>query len=223
MIDAYESGDPYSDWARKSGAMPPDGNKSSHPSVRAVYKRAALGVNYGMGAETLGEYVGVSTTRARTLLQSHHYTFPKFWRWSDAVYNAGIATRELRTVFGWRMLVRPEAKSRTLLNFPMQANGGEMLRLACCFAIDRGLKIIAPIHDAILLEAPSDRIEADIAALTECMVTASRAVLGGPAVRVDASQPLHFPNRYIDGRDGSTELWAMTMRLLSDLSKRKFA
>jgi DNA polymerase I len=223
MIDAYESGDPYSDWARKSRAMPADGNKKAHSSIRAVYKRAALGVNYGMGAETLGEYVGVSTTRARELLRSHHETFPQFWRWSDAVYNAGIATRELQTVFGWRMRVRPDAKSRTLLNFPMQANGSEMLRLACCFAVDRGLRIIAPVHDAILLEAPADQIEADIAALTECMVAASRAVLGGHAVRVDASKPLHFPDRYVDGRDGSPELWAMTMRLLSDLSKRRFA
>jgi hypothetical protein len=223
MIDAYESGDPYSDWARKSGAMPADGNKKTHPGVRGVYKRAALGVNYGMGAETLGEYVGVSNTRARELLRSHHETFPQFWRWSDAVYNAGIATRELQTVFGWRMRVLPTAKSRTLLNYPMQANGSEMLRLACCFAVDRGLKIIAPIHDAILLEAPADQIEADIAALTECMVAASRAVLGGPAVRVDASKPLHFPQRYIDGRDGSTELWDTTMRLLSELTQRRTA
>src|SRR5262249_31540721 len=37
-IAAYESGDPYSDWARKANAMPADGNKSTHPSIRAVYK-----------------------------------------------------------------------------------------------------------------------------------------------------------------------------------------
>ena len=197
--------------------MPADGNKKTHPGVRAVHKRAALGVNYGMGAETLGEYVGVSTTRARELLRSHHETFPQFWRWSDAVYNAGIATRELQTVFGWRMRVLPTAKSRTLLNYPMQANGSEMLRLACCLAVDHGIKIVAPIHDAILVEGPTADIDDVVAELTKCMVEASRAVLGGPTVRVDASKPLHFPERYIDGRDGSTELWGTTMRLLSEL------
>jgi DNA polymerase-1 len=223
MIAAYESGDPYSDWARKAGAMPANGNKHTHPHIRAVYKRAALGVIYGMGAKTLGEYVGVSETRARELLRSHRKTFPQFWRWSDAVYNSAIATRELQTVYGWRMRVLPDAKSRTILNYPMQSNGAEMLRLACCYAVDRGLKIIAPIHDAILLEAPSDQIDADVAALTECMVAASRVVLGGHTVRVDASKPIHFPDRYVDGRDGAPELWAMTMRLLSDLTMRRFA
>jgi DNA polymerase I len=220
MIQAYESGDPYSDWARKSGAMPADGNKKTHPGVRAVYKRASLGVIYGMGPETMGEYVGVSTARARELLRSHRQTFPTFWRWSNAVYNSAIVTRELQTVFGWRMHVRPDAKMRTLLNYPMQSNGAEMLRLSCCYAVDRGLHIVAPIHDAILLESSSDQIDADIASLKECMIAASRAVLGGPAVRVDASDPIHYPDRYVDGRDGATELWEMVMSLLEQLKRR---
>jgi hypothetical protein len=41
-----------------------------------------------------------------------------------------------------------------VMNFPMQANGAEMLRLACCLAIERGLAVCAPVHDAILIEAP---------------------------------------------------------------------
>ena len=41
------------------------------------------------------------------------------------------------------------------------------------------------------------------------MVEASRVILGGPAVRADQDPPLHYPNRYIDGRDGSPELWGI--------------
>ena len=85
MIAAYESGDPYSDWARKAGYMPADGNKHSHPVIRAVFKRAALGILYGMGAKTLSEYMGISELAARALLRSHRETFPRFWRWSAAV------------------------------------------------------------------------------------------------------------------------------------------
>jgi hypothetical protein len=221
-IAAYESGDPYSDWARKNNAMPPDGNKHSHPHVRAVYKRAALGVLYGMGAETLGMYVGVTTGRARALLKSHHETFPRFWRWEDAVENAAISTRALETVYGWRMRILHNARSGTISNFPMQANGAEMLRLACCFAVDRNIPIIAPIHDALLVEGPVTDIEDIAHEMQQCMVDASRAVLGGPAVRVDMSKPLTFPDRYVDGRDGSGELWDTTMRLLAQL-KRKSA
>jgi DNA polymerase I len=219
MIAAYESGDPYSDWARKSNAMPADGNKRSHPQIRAVYKRSALGVIYGMGAKTLSEYVGVSELRARALLRSHRQTFPQFWRWSAAVYNAAISRRELQTVFGWRMRVLPSVKSGTLLNYPMQSNGAEMLRLACCLAVDRGICIVAPVHDAILVEGPAADIPDVVAEMSKCMVEASRVVLGGPVVRVDASDPLLFPNRYVDGRDGSVELWDTTLRLLAKIKR----
>jgi hypothetical protein len=222
MVAAYESGDPYADWARKNNAMPSDGNKETHPHVRKIYKRAALGVIYGMGAETMGGYVGVTTGRARALLKSHHETFPVYWRWSDAVENAAVSTHELVTTFGWRMRVLPYARSGTLTNYPMQANGAEMLRLACCYAVDRGVPIVAPIHDAVLVEAPDTEIKEIAREMQRCMVDASRVVLGGPAVRVDMSAPLTFPDRYVDGRDGSVELWDTTMRLLAQL-KRKSA
>ena len=121
MIAAYESGDPYSDWAIKAGMMPPGGNKHSHPQIRAMFKRASLGVLYGMGAHTLSEYVGVSELRARELLRSHREIFHTFWRWSAAVYDAGISTRVLKTTFGWQMRVLPSVRPGTLLNWPMQS------------------------------------------------------------------------------------------------------
>ena len=219
MIAAYESGDPYSDWARKSGAMPPDGNKKTHPHVRAMFKRASLGVLYGMGARTLSGYVGVSEVRARQLLRSHRDIFSVFWRWSDAVYDAGVSTRMLQTTFGFQMKVLPTVKPGTLLNWPMQANGADMLRLACCLATNRGIKIIAPIHDAILVEGPVDSINDVIADLKVCMIEASRAVLGGPTVRVDANI-IPYPERYVDDRDMAPELWATTMRLIEKLKRR---
>ena len=222
MIAAYESGDPYSDWARKNNAMPSDGCKRTHPHVRAVYKRAALGVLYTMGPETLSSYVGVPIGRARALLKSHHETFPRFWRWEDAVENAAMSTRMLETVYGWRMRILHGAKSGTISNFPMQANGAEMLVLACCYAVERNIPIIAPIHDALLIEGPATDIEDIAREMQQCMIDASRAVLGGPAVRVDISKRLTFPDRYVDGRDGSVELWDTTIRLLAQL-KRKTA
>lgn len=220
MIAAYESGDPYSNWAQMANAMPAGGTKYTNPQVRAVYKLASLGVLYGMKESTLSGYVGVSYARARALLRSHKETFPRYWQWSEAVKDAGIVRRELRTVFGWRMRVLRGAKSGTLANFPMQANAAEMLRLACCMAVDRGIHIVAPVHDAILVEGPADDINDIIGELSRCMVEASRAVLGGPVVRVDASKPLVFPNRYVDGRDGSGELWTTTMKLLDELKRR---
>jgi len=63
----------------------------------------------------------------------------------------------LQTVFGWRVYVGPRANPRSLTNFPMQANGAEMLRLACCLATERGVAVCAPVHDALLLEGLTER------------------------------------------------------------------
>ena len=44
----------------------------------------------------------------------------------------------------------------------MQANGAEILRLACCYMIEAGIRVCAPVHDAVLIEAPIRKIEEEI-------------------------------------------------------------
>jgi hypothetical protein len=61
----------------------------------------------------------------------------------------------LHTVFGWCVHVGEAANPRSLRNFPMQANGAEMLRLACCLATECGIEVCAPIHDAVLISRRS--------------------------------------------------------------------
>jgi DNA polymerase I len=218
MIAAYESGDPYITLAKMAGAVPADATKKTHKSVRDQYKLAALGLQYGMGSKTLSEYVGVSLVRAKALRRDHREAFPQFWKWSAGVQNAGIASRELRTVFDWRMKVLPSVSPGSLMNFPMQANGAEMLRLFCCYAVDRGIPIIAPVHDAVMVEGPNADIDDIVVETKAAMMEASRQVLGGPTVRVD-HKIVKFPDRYVDGRDGSTELWDLTLRLLEKIER----
>ena len=61
-----------------------------------------------------------------------------------------------------------------------------MLRLACCLATERGIEVCAPVHDAILICAPIERIEEVVAAMRAAMNEASRAVLDGFEIRTDA-------------------------------------
>jgi DNA polymerase I len=49
-----------------------------------------------------------------------------------------------------------------LRNFPAQANAAEMLRLACCLTTEAGIEVCAPVHDAMLICAPLDRLDADV-------------------------------------------------------------
>ena len=86
-----------------------------------------------------------------------------------------------------------------------------MLRWACTVATARGIRIVAPVHDAILVEAPTDQMPAVLAETQEIMADASAAVLGGFRLRTDA-KVIHSPDRYSDPR--GARMWATVMRLL---------
>jgi hypothetical protein len=177
MQAAYQSGDPYLTFAKQAHAVPSDATKASHGQQRELFKQCTLAVQYGMGPHSLALRIGQSLAVARDLLLAHHTTFRTCWRWSDAAVDTAMLTGSLHTVFGWRIHICEKPNPRSLRNFPMQANGAEMMRLAACLATERGVEVCAPIHDAFLICAPFDRLEADIAAMRAAMAEASRVVL----------------------------------------------
>jgi hypothetical protein len=78
-------------------------------------------------------------------------------------------------------------------------------------ATEEGLKVCAPIHDALLLEAPLARLDEDVSRLEAIMVEASKMVMQSLACRVDA-EIIRFPDRYRD--EGGGEMWDRIMGLL---------
>jgi hypothetical protein len=95
----------------------------------------------------------------------------------------------------------------------MQANGAEMLRLACCLGIERGIEICAPVHDAVLICAPIDRLDGDVATMRAAMAEASRIILDGFELRTDAKLVLH-PDRFNDER--GIQMWNQVMELIAE-------
>src|SRR5262249_1207611 len=85
-----------------------------------------------------------------------------------------------------KIRLSPTTSLRTLRNFPMQANGGEMLRLAAILATDAGVQIVATIHDAVLIEAGEDQIEHHVFLTQAAMRKASEMTLDGSPLRTDA-------------------------------------
>jgi DNA polymerase I-like protein with 3'-5' exonuclease and polymerase domains len=211
MKAAYTSGDPYLAFAKQAGAVPPSATKASHKTEREQYKACVLAVQYGMGEEGLASRIGQSPIRARELLRLHHETYRVFWRWSDGAVDYAMLNGSLHTVFGWRVQVPANANPRSLRNFPMQANGAEMLRLACCLATERGIEVCAPVHDAVLICAPLERLDADVVRMQDAMREASRVVLDGFELGTDA-EIVRYPDRYADPR-GSV-MWNRVMELI---------
>jgi hypothetical protein len=199
MMEAYRSGDFYLTFAKMAGAVPAAATKQTHGRERDQFKTVALGVLYGLSADGLARKLGVSPNRGRELLDLHRWTFRRFWAWSDAVEERAILTGELRTVFGWVVRVGPAAKPRSLRNFPTQANGAEMMRLAACLATERGVPVCCPVHDAFLIEAGADEIEFEVGRMTTAMRDASEFVLPGFALKTDAKIVRH-PEHFSDPR-----------------------
>jgi hypothetical protein len=220
MLDAYRSGDPYLAFAKQAGAAPADATKASHKAVREQFKACVLAVQYGMGADALALRIGQSPIRARELLRLHRETYRVFWRWSDRAVDYAMLTGGLHTAFGWRVRVSMDANDRSLRNFPMQGNGAEMLRLACCLATERGIEVCAPVHDAVLISAPLDRLDAEVGRTKAAMREASRIILAGFELGTDAAIVRH-PGRYEDPRGAM--MWRRVVRLLEEMEGARAA
>ncbi len=224
MMDAYRSGDPYLAFGKQAGAIPPDGTKSTHKAERDRFKACVLAVQYGMGFESLADRIGQNPDVAKWLLKLHRQTYPAYWRWSEAAVDRAMLTGKIETVFGWPIHVGPAdgsvkpVNSRSLANFPCQANGAEMLRIACCLLVERGVELCAPIHDAVLIEGPADSIDAEVERARSIMAEASRIVLNGFEVGTDVVV-VRYPDRYVD--DAGVEFWNRVTRLAGPLEGRQ--
>ena len=214
LWDAYHTGDPYLAFAIAAGLAPPDATKQTHKAIRNRCKAVVLGTNYGMSAYGVAQAAKIHELEAKALLQKHRETYRKFWAWAENNKDRGLLGLKLETCFGWPIQVTAgDAKPNTFLNWPMQAHGAEMMRIACILAVERGIKLCAPIHDALLIEAPLDQIDSEVVRLKECMSEASEAVLGdGKVCRVDADI-VRYPDRYMD--EHGQAMWDQIMDLLA--------
>lgn len=211
MMQAYRSGDPYLAFAKEAGAVPAHGTRESHPVERSIYKQVVLAVNYGMGPESLGLRIAKAPAYAKALLDRHRSTYRRYWQWSDSVVTSLQFMGYVETVFGWRLHLGAEVKERTVRNFPVQANGAEMLRLACILAADLGVKIVAPVHDAILIEAPLDDLDVAITVARQAMKEASEVVLDGFQIETDV-KVIRAPDRFMETR--GEKMWKDVSDLL---------
>jgi hypothetical protein len=221
MLEMYRSGDPYLSFAKAVGAIPSHITKQTlgnYAVVRDRYKVMLLAVQYGMQAKTLAGRLGVSTFEAHEMLNQHRELFAQYWQWSNDWVQHALQTGVMRTAFGWTCRIGiTEFNERSIRNWLIQATGADILRIACIMAHRRGIRLLAPIHDAVLIEAPIDRIEADGALMREIMRRASRIVLnadpaGSHELRTDYTI-IRYPDSYSDKR--GAKIWAEVVELLN--------
>jgi hypothetical protein len=224
MIAFYQNGDPYLSFAKRVGAAPSRATKKTHGELRDRYKTGLLAIQYGIRETTLAGRLGISTFAAHEMLCQHREIFAVYWRWVDDWVQHALDTGVMWTPLNWQCRTGvTEFNERSIANFPIQATAADALRIAIVMADRCGLRLLAPVHDALLIEAPIERIEADVALLRECMRRASRIVLNPTAdrtleLRTD-SKIIRHPARYTDPR--GDEIWTRVMDLLAEYRSRQ--
>lgn len=216
MIEAYRSGDPYIAFAIDAGFAPPGATKHTHPAVRAMCKVCVLGIGYGQGAQGLAQQAGISLERAYTLLKGHRSAYPTFYTWRQRQVNGLARAGEYRALLGWRWSTETARNPRTVMNFPAQANGAEMMRVAAIAATEAGIEVCAPVHDAFLISSPSDRLAADIDSMQRIMRAAGEALLGFP-VRAECEIVAHHPDHFSPKEPEAIDNWQAVCRELAKL------
>lgn len=220
MRKSYLARDPYLEFAKLAKAVPDSATKEDYPKEREQFKECVLAVQYGMGAEALALKINKSPLEAKELLRIHRNVFAGFWNWSEQVLNYANFEGKVSTVFGWQMDTKRISNPSTIRNFPMQANGAEMMRLACILAVEQGVKICAPVHDAFLIEAPSEKIEEHVKLMEDAMKAASAAVLSGFTLRSE-SKIIRYPDRYLDDR--GSNMWATVWNAVKEIEAAPIA
>ena len=158
MQAAYRSGDPYLAFAKQAGAVPADATRKTYEPTRELFKQCVLARAVRHGSQV------VSTEDRPTAGGRARFATGPTAR-PTACSGAGrmpwltrpCCTERSGTVFGWPLYAGEQPNPRSLRNFPMQGNGAEVLRIACCLATERGIEVCAPVHDAVLIAAPLER------------------------------------------------------------------
>ena len=183
LLKAYNSGDIYMHTAKLAKVCPEDATKETHSEIRKIFKIIVLASNYGMGLPAITKKLkkfSYTKSEAAGLYRKYKEVYSEYFKWIARVQNAAAADGYISTTLGWDRrfkeggLVNP----RSLLNWPIQAMGGEVLRNALIRLTEARIKVCAMVHDAFLIECPLPELNEEIRKAKSCMVDAARFVVG---------------------------------------------
>ena len=212
LLEACESGDVYLGIAGQLGFISESMTPAELKAVRTLFKTVVLGIQYGLGAFSLAVRAGISLYEAGEILARLRARFRVFEDWTRRVADRAGLTLEISTPLGWIMQCPPGINPRTVRNFPIQSSGSEILHVACVLAERRGVHVVAPVHDAIMAEAPAEQAEDVSIALDRVMRDAAAVVLRGYELPTDVKM-VTAGQRYFDERGEA--MWNTVNKLIS--------
>jgi len=206
MLADYKKGDVYVAFARRSGLMPTDGTKESHPEARKIAKGLILGLAYGMGQESLATRLGCSSIESKKYVALHKKTYPRYWEFVQETQATASLTCSSVSQLGWIRRYHTNFNARAAQNFPIQAAGADCLIMATVALFDAGFEVLATVHDAVLLSLDTQKHAENVKFL---MIDSIKSITGGHDVRVVVEL---FDQHYID-EDGTKVLGEVLQKI----------
>jgi hypothetical protein len=237
LLATYSAKDPYVKFGHDSGVLKPQETKETAPAKRDACKVFMLAVGYGMQTRTLAKKInadvpGMNMTEyeASDLIYKHKRLYEVYWNWVGAYVEEALVTGVAYTASGWAMHIlpkrnakhptwTPEINLRAISNFPVQGTGSDILRVACINLYRAGIRVAAPVHDAVFVRCKLDEIDQVEAAAKQNMIDSAEEVLQcGVPIRVDC-QTTAYPDFYpadLEGKNGKkpasgAKLWLLIM------------
>jgi DNA polymerase-1 len=207
---AYESGDVYTAIARMAGAITADTSEEEARRVRRAYKVLTLGRNYGMSFRSFWERSGVSHAAAARAWQFFLRRFNRLDRWQRQSLEQARQRGWMQTRWGWRAAVYPDTRPTALLNWPVQAAGADVLRMAVLRAAAEGFAVLAVAYDAMLVSVPEAGAEVLIAEL-QGIVEEAAEISTGIRIRVGC-QTIRPGERFLT--EETRQEWEKVMQAL---------
>jgi hypothetical protein len=223
MIEDYLAG-PYMRFAFRAGLAPADATDKTHPEIYALCKIVCLGMNYGMQPYGIAAKTGKSLAWAREIHARHRLAYPVFHHWLDSLIAQARFDEVITSPFQWPQIVTATTSTRSLMNFPAQAGGSDILRIAAITATECGYTIAAPVHDSLWILTPLAELDDTITTMSDIMARAGALVTGGLPIDAKVEYTVRSPQCLGDVRDAKDKgqsLWAEVKALVHQFQQEK--
>ncbi len=197
LLDAFARGvDMHSFTARMMFGLPEDFDvEHEHvPGAKVTYRKAAkelnFGLVYGMSASSLARKLKIDKETGHELMDKYFAAYPGVTRWLHATRQKAIKTCETRTVAGrvryYELPVDTRSRDykrehgaveRKAGNHPIQGSSADITKMALALfwdrvhgkRLDQEIRLIAVVHDELVVECPESWQEEAAASLAGAM------------------------------------------------------
>jgi len=136
-------------------------------------KALTFGIQYGMGTTSIARALGVDVPEAELYLQAWLDKYPMVRAWRDRALALGQTGQPIRTAGDRLISGTSKFVPAQLVNFPVQGSAGDVLYNAMRRVMvdkDADVKALSVVHDEIILECPTDKVEDTKKMLENAMV-----------------------------------------------------